>query len=887
MAEYKLSLIAEVKKRGNGFTQAKEETDRLGNSFKGAGIKGKLMGAAAVAGGALIAQGLQVAAKAAIQFANESNAAFNDFDKGMREVFTLLPDLSAGARDQLTADALALGAELGRLPDEVVPALYQSISAGVPQENAIEFLRVASEAALGGVTDLETAVDGITSVTNAYGASALGAADATEAATIAADLMFTAVKGGKTNFEQLSQSLFNVIPTASALGVEFGNVTAALATMTAAGTPTSVATTQLRQLFVELSKEGTKTSNTFKEVAGVGFKEFIAQGNNMQDALQLLEQHAKDSGVGINDLFGSVEAGSAALSLTGQSTEKFTAELEAAEEAAGATATAAGVMAESVDHLANTSEATTAALKVQVGEALEPARRKWLELKIEVANATLELLNSVKALNDVKGQAQEVASELVLNAVATGDYSTASEKLITQLDESSSVLGRVSGGHRLVLDTTAEMIAATGDFSGTNEDLQASLTAVFGESAKVGRGYVSINGHTIGTIASLQQSSIAFQEQQSQMAINASTQELLNDVNRTSQEEFVETAASATVLTEETRAMINAQLEARYSMETATSAAADNAAANEASAAAISARQEALAAAAEAEAAAVQQSQKEFGQYAVAALDSGNATTNWTDELFRNAAAQGVTQEQLALLAAATGEYSDEQIEAMLKTAAMKAAVEQLSVSLANGEITTQEAIASLRDFEAQLDSPFEAELNFNDFEDAEAQASATRDAFLAAEGDYSATFTTTNTTVNETVEKGTSGAGGGASALHKGGRFRANELLMVGDGPGGKFVPGLTEFVVFDQPGTVISARDSARLFNSQGVPGGAGLIGDSEFASFGSGGGAVQINIPLTVIGEPSYQTIERFRSEARQIANAVIREKTTKSDIYARFP
>jgi len=79
--------------------------------------------------------------------------------------------------------------------------------------------------------------------------------------------------------------------------------------MTAQGTPTSVATTQVRQALVELSKEGGKASDTFQEVSGKTFKDFIAEGGNVQDALQLMEQHAKETGVGVNDLFGSVEAG--------------------------------------------------------------------------------------------------------------------------------------------------------------------------------------------------------------------------------------------------------------------------------------------------------------------------------------------------------------------------------------------------------------------------------------------------------------------------------------------------------------------------------------------------------------------------------------------------
>ena len=121
----------------------------------------------AIAGAAVAA--FAVAAKAAIDFAKESSREFQQFDKQIREVYTLMPGMSTKAMDAMSGDVLAFSAEVGRVSDEVVPALYQAISAGVPQDNVFEFMRVASDAAAGGVTELETAVDGISSVMNAYG----------------------------------------------------------------------------------------------------------------------------------------------------------------------------------------------------------------------------------------------------------------------------------------------------------------------------------------------------------------------------------------------------------------------------------------------------------------------------------------------------------------------------------------------------------------------------------------------------------------------------------------------------------------------------------------------------------------------------------------------
>lgn len=300
--------------------------DKLG------GIDGKLSGLGrAVAG---VALGMGVALGGA---AIAGTMAFAGFDKGMREVFTLLPGISQPAMDKMTGQVKDFATEFGVLPDQVVPALYQSLSAGVPPDNVFAFLEVAQKAAKGGVTDLTTAVDGITSVVNAYGSEVVDA-------TKASDLMFTAVKLGKTNFSELSASLFNVTPTAAALGVKFEDVTAALAAMTLQGVPTSVATTQLRQLLVELSKEGSTTSDVFEEISGRSFKDFIAGGGDMQGALQLIEQHAKASGLGVNDLFGSVEAGAAALALTGGGTAAFSTALDGMASSAGATEQAFGTM---------------------------------------------------------------------------------------------------------------------------------------------------------------------------------------------------------------------------------------------------------------------------------------------------------------------------------------------------------------------------------------------------------------------------------------------------------------------------------------------------------------------------------------------------------------
>lgn len=318
-------LYATLGLDSKGYDSALDDAERRGNRSASA-ISGMFIKA-----GAAAAAGIGVAGIASAKFAI-------DFDSQMAEVRTLVPAIGDEAFGALTADVLAFSREIGIATSQAVPALYQAISAGVPSENVIEFMEVASRAAIGGVTDLETAVDGITSVTNAYGRENMAAARA-------ADVMFTAVKLGKTDFTQLSGALFNVIPTAASLGIQFEEVAAALAVMTAQGVPTSVATTQLRQLMVEASKGGSKLEKAIRELTGKGLTELVAEGKTSAEVLDELRASLGDEE--FRNVFGSVEALNAALAITGPNADGMASALGEMQSAAGAADQAFETVAES------------------------------------------------------------------------------------------------------------------------------------------------------------------------------------------------------------------------------------------------------------------------------------------------------------------------------------------------------------------------------------------------------------------------------------------------------------------------------------------------------------------------------------------------------------
>jgi TP901 family phage tail tape measure protein len=356
-----------------------------------ANVAGKALRVGALAGGAAVA-GLGIAAvKMGL-----------DFEKSMAEVKTLLPDISEEGFGELRTSVLDLSKELGIATSDAVPALYQAISAGVPPDNVMDFMRVAGKAAIGGVTDLETAVDGITSVVNAYGDSALSAG-------ATSDVMFTAVRLGKTNFEELSASLFNVIPTAASLGIGFEEVAAAMAVMTAQGVPTSVATTQLRQAFVEASKGGSELDKAIREMAGAGLAELVAQGGTATGIFEELRSSMPEQD--FRDLFGSVEAMNAVMQLTGPNAEAMADALGETMSSAGASEEAFDTMAKTASFKLNKAINLLKVTLTEIGIKILPLLTKALDkaLPFLEKNLPIAIEKAEKAIQDIRPHVEAFA----------------------------------------------------------------------------------------------------------------------------------------------------------------------------------------------------------------------------------------------------------------------------------------------------------------------------------------------------------------------------------------------------------------------------------------------------------------------------------------------
>lgn len=185
-----------------------------------------------------------------------------DFEDSMAKVSTIA-DTTKVPISQLKEGILDLSSETGESASELNEALYQAISASVDTADAVDFLHVATMAAVGGFTDNTTAVNGLTTVLNSYGM------EAKEVEKIANQMLITQ-NLGKTSFGELAASMGQVTPVAASLGVTTEELFSSLAVTTAQGLGTSESITALKGAMSNIIKPTSEASKA-AEALGIDF----------------------------------------------------------------------------------------------------------------------------------------------------------------------------------------------------------------------------------------------------------------------------------------------------------------------------------------------------------------------------------------------------------------------------------------------------------------------------------------------------------------------------------------------------------------------------------------------------------------------------------------
>ncbi|MBQ8903007.1 MAG: phage tail tape measure protein, partial [Oscillospiraceae bacterium] len=282
-------------------------------------------------------------------------------------------------------------------------AVYSAISASVAQEDAVAFTEDAVKLAKGGFTSTATSVDVLTTAINAYG---LAASDATHIS----DVLITTQNLGKTTVDELASSMGQTIPIANSSGAAIEDLAAQYAVLTKNGIATAEAGTGIKAMLSELNSSSSEISEKLKELTGSSFSELQASGKSTADILQILNEYAAESGQKLSDLFGSVEAGSAALTIVKDGGKDFNNILSQMSSSAGATQKAYETMANTLEERFNKLKNKMVLAFTSVGEELLPEIEEIVEYVDEHAD---EIADTIADVGKAVGEVVEVLGGLI------------------------------------------------------------------------------------------------------------------------------------------------------------------------------------------------------------------------------------------------------------------------------------------------------------------------------------------------------------------------------------------------------------------------------------------------------------------------------------------
>ncbi len=293
------------------------------------------------------------------------------FEDAIAKVATMLDSDFETTKKKFYQHIIDLSNFLGQSADNIASAMYQALSAGIPEDKVLDFLEEAGKAAVAGATDLFTAVDGLTSALNAYGLSA-------DEVTRVSDLFFTAVKEGKTTFEELAQGIGRVAPIASESGVSLEELLAATSELTKTGLSTSEAFTSVRSI-IEAIVNPTEEAKRVFELLGVEIdantlKEKGLKGT-LEELMDAIDAYAISEGERyelLGKVIGRVEGLNGVLVLAGKGHEDFSRILEEMNKSQGATAEAYEKMASSAAHSFRRIMESLKNLALEIGDLLLP-----------------------------------------------------------------------------------------------------------------------------------------------------------------------------------------------------------------------------------------------------------------------------------------------------------------------------------------------------------------------------------------------------------------------------------------------------------------------------------------------------------------------------------
>ena len=290
--------------------------------------------------------------------------AAQEYETAIAKVSTIA-DANAVPIEEMSSEIMKLSNTTGIAASQIADDVYNAISAGQQTGDAVNFVSYSTKLAKAGFAESAQTLDVLTTILNAYGMEA-------EEVSKVSDMLVQTQNKGKVSVGELSSVMGKIIPTANANNVALEQLCAGYAIMTSKGIAAAETTTYMNSMLNELSKSGTTAEKTLRATTGKSFKELMTEGKSLGEVIQILQQEAEKSGKSLNDMFGSAEAGKAAVSLLSGGVEGFNEQVAGMVDSVGATEEAFAKMDQTTEAKMQKAKNSIANLGIVLGQNLLP-----------------------------------------------------------------------------------------------------------------------------------------------------------------------------------------------------------------------------------------------------------------------------------------------------------------------------------------------------------------------------------------------------------------------------------------------------------------------------------------------------------------------------------
>lgn len=254
---------------------------------------------------------------------------------------------------------------LNKAPADLARGLYAIESQGIKGDLTLKAMKLSSQGAAAGMTDLFTVARPFVGLMNAYGQTTGPQAARTM------DILFKIVQDGAPTMEELASQIGPVGAAAARTGVPLEEVGAALVVMTNKAIPTAEACTSLERIMTTLADAPKELT---RYVHDLGYESTYAwvQMRGLGGVVEDLNRDVGDAPDKLAQMGFEMRALRFVMALTGESAEPFRRKIEDMCNASGAMLKSLGEQAKGTEFQWQRTTAMVQRSLTELGQALEP-----------------------------------------------------------------------------------------------------------------------------------------------------------------------------------------------------------------------------------------------------------------------------------------------------------------------------------------------------------------------------------------------------------------------------------------------------------------------------------------------------------------------------------